>query len=150
MKKILVPAAAIAMLAACSDNTVVNSFEDAKCKGKITLSVMDGDANTPVAGASVRSQYSSATEKTDSSGYVVFDNNDIGGYIFEVSKSGYATVRSYVSVEETGANDVSRVPDVVQTIPMYKAGVTVSGNVYYRDAETGNLNPAKNVTVILS
>lgn len=150
MKKILVPAAAIAMLAACSDNTVVNSFEEAKCKGKITLSVMDGDANTPVAGASVRSQYSAATEKTDSSGYVVFDNNDIGGYIFEVSKSGYATVRSYVSVEETGANDVSRVPDVVQTIPMYKAGVTVSGNVYYRDAETGNLNPAKNVTVILS
>lgn len=149
MKKIILSAAAVAMLAGCTDN-IVTASDDAKSKSKITLNIVDHESNAAIAGAEVRTQSAKDAKVADEDGYVIFEKNEIGSYIFEVSKDGYATIRTHVIVPETGANDVPRVPDLAEQILMYKTGVTLSGFVYYTDSETGNLVPAKGATVILS
>lgn len=153
MKKqvVLLSTAAMALLAACStESTVTTAFEDAKTKGNITLAIVDGNSNKALDSAEVRSQFDDKTMYSDDAGFVVYKQKEIGGYVFDVTKEDYATSRVYVSVVETGANDVSRVPNVVQNVPLYKADVKVSGKVYYRDAKTGNLIPAPKVKVVLS
>ena len=149
-KELLLSASAIAMMVACSDNTVVNSFDEAKAKAKITVTVLDGSSNETLDSAKVKPQFKNEASYTNSEGFVSYTKNEIGDYVFDISKKGYSTTRATVSVVETGANDVSRVPDVVLTVPLYKADVTVKGKVYYRDRTTGNLIPAEKVKVVLS
>ena len=149
-KELLLSASAVAMMVACSDNTVVNSYDEAKDKAKITVSVLDGSSNEALDSAKVKAQFENEASYTDKSGFVTYKKNDIGTYVFDVSKKGYSTTRATVDVVEMGANDVSRVPDVVLTVPLYKADVSVKGKVYYRDRTTGNLIPAEKVKVVLS
>ena len=148
-KELLLSASAIALMVGCSD-TVVNSYDEAKAKAKITVSVLDGSSNEAVDSAEVLAQFDKNPKFTDNNGFAIYKKNDIGAYVFDISKKGYSTTRATVSVVEMGANDVSRVPDVVLTVPLYKADVTVKGKVYYRDRTTGNLIPAEKVKVVLS
>jgi len=149
-KELLLSASAIALVVGCSDNTVVNSFDEAKSKATITVSVLDGSSNEALDSAKVKPQFEDESSYTDNNGFVSYTKNDIGAYVFDISKKGYSTTRATVSVVEMGANDVSRVPDVLLTVPLYKADVTVKGKVYYRDRTTGNLIPAEKVKVVLS
>ncbi|MBO7105149.1 MAG: hypothetical protein J6W22_06685 [Fibrobacter sp.] len=148
-KELLLSASAIALMVGCSD-TVVNSYDEAKAKAKITVSVLDGSSNEAIDSAAVKAQFENESSYTDENGFAIYNKNDIGSYVFDISKKGYSTTRATVSVVEMGANDVSRVPDVVLTVPLYKADVTVKGKVYYRDRTTGNLIPADSVKVVLS
>jgi len=148
-KSILLSASVIAMLTACADD-VVNSYSEAKATGKITISVMDGNSRAPIAEATVKNQFEDKGSPTSESGFVYYENMDIGTYIYDISKKGYASIRTTVKLNETGANDVARVPDVVAEVAMYRAGVNLTGGVYYKDIETGNLLPAKDVSVILT
>ena len=120
-KELLLSASAVAMMVACSDNTVVNSYDEAKDKAKITVSVLDGSSNEALDSAKVKAQFENEASYTDKSGFVTYKKNDIGTYVFDVSKKGYSTTRATVDVVEMGANDVSRVPDVVLTVPLYTA-----------------------------
>lgn len=141
----------MSLLAGCtSESTVTNAYEDAKAKANITLAIVDGNSNEAIDSAEVRSQFDDNTLYSDDGGFVVYKKKDIGGYVFDVSKEDYATSRVYISVEEKGANDVARVPDVVKNVPLYKADVKVSGKVYYLDTKTGNMVPASKVEVVLS
>ena len=149
-KQLLLSASAIALVVGCSDNTVVNSFDEAKSKATITVSVLDGSSNEAIDSAKVKPQFEDESSYTDKEGFISYTKNDIGAYVFDISKKGYSTTRATVSVVEMGANDVSRVPDVLLTVPLYKADVTVKGKVYYRDRTTGNLLPAEKVKVVLS
>jgi len=150
MKKTFIfSAAIIATLTACSDD-VVNSYSEAKSTGKLTVSVIDGNSREPIKEATVKTQFDEKGYPTSENGFVYYENMDIGTYYLDISKKGYASVRKSIKLEETGANDVSRVPDVVANIYLYRSGVTVAGSVYYKDPETGNLLPAADVTVILT
>ena len=149
-KQLLLSASALALVVGCSDNTVVNSYDEAKPKATITVSVLDGSSNEAIDSAKVKPQFEDEASYTDKEGFVAYEKNNIGAYVFDISKKGYSTTRATVSVVEMGANDVSRVPDVVLTVPLYKADVTVKGKVYYRDRTTGNLIPASKVKVVLS
>ena len=149
-KQLLLSASALALVVGCTDNTVVNSFDEAKAKAKITVSVLDGSSKEAIDSAKVKAQFDKESRYTDAEGFAVYNKNDIGTYVFDISKQGFSTTRATVSVVEMGANDVSRVPDVVLTVPLYKADVTVKGKVYYRDRTTGNLIPAEKVKVVLS
>ena len=122
-KELLLSASAIALVVGCSDNTVVNSFDEAKSKATITVSVLDGSSNEALDSAKVKPQFEDESSYTDKNGFVSYTKNDIGAYVFDISKKGYSTTRATVSVVEMGANDVSRVPDVLLTVPLYKADV---------------------------
>lgn len=138
--------AAGALMAACGDDTVVNVNDEAKDKGTITLRAVDAFTGEAVPGVSVYSVLADDTEKADSLGVVTWKKNVIGSYTFFVSAEGYKTVQVSVDVDEQGQGDVSRVPDVLKTVKMYKGGVEVSGSVLYEN-EKGEKNPAAKVTV---
>lgn len=154
MKKqiLLFSAASMAFLAGCSDSSVTTAYDSDKANAKITLSIVDGNTNEALEGAEVKNQFSKKTSVSDESGFVVFKKNDIGEYIFDITKGeDYSTTRVVVPVKDNeGDKEVTRVPDVAVTVPLYKADVTVTGHVYYRDAKTGNLEPAPKVKVVLS
>ena len=135
-KQILLSAATLAFLAGCTDN-INNSFDEAKDKGTITVSVIDGNSREAVDSAEVKIHNDEEVSLSDGDGFVVYKKNVIGTYVFDISKKGYSTTRAYANVTETGANDVARVPDVLLTVPLYKSDVTLKGKVYYTD-ENGN------------
>ena len=148
-KQILLSAATLALMAGCTDN-INNSFDEAKDKGTITVSVIDGNSREAVDSAEVKIHNDEEVSLSDGDGFVVYKKNVIGTYVFDISKKGYSTTRAYANVTETGANDVARVPDVLLTVPLYKSDVTLKGKVYYTDEKTGNLKPAKDAQVVLS
>lgn len=151
-KKILLfSAMSLTMLAGCTDSSVTTAYDSDKPKAKITLAVVDGNSNEAIESAEVVSQFDDKASLSDEFGFVVYKKNEIGDYIFEVSKKDYSTTRVVIPVKENvSEKEVTRVPDVAVTVPLYKADVTVSGHVYYRDLETGNLEPASKVEVVLS
>lgn len=149
-KQILLSAVTLAFMAGCTVDNVNNSYDEAKSKGTITVSVIDGNSREAISSADVKIHNDKKTEITDEAGFVVYKKNVIGTYVFDISKKGYSTTRAYANVVETGANDVSRVPDVLLTVPLYKADVTLKGKVYYNNEKTGNLVPASKVDVVLA
>lgn len=138
---------AAALLAAC-DSTVTNtnSNDDAKAEGNITILVVDNHSGAALSGASVYSVTDDKAVVGDSLGRSVWKKRALGDHSFQISKDGYATVHTLVNLAEQGQGDVPRVGDVVQTVPMYKAGVQAKGLVLYTD-DKGKLNPAVKATV---
>ena len=136
---------AAALLAAC-DSTVTNTNDDAKAEGNITIMVVDNHSGAALSGATVYSVTDDKAVVGDSLGRSVWKKRALGDHSFQVSKDGYATVHTQVTLAEQGQGDVPRVGDVVQTVPMYKAGVLAKGIVLYND-DKGKLNAASKVTV---
>ena len=136
---------AAALLAAC-DSTVTNTNDDAKAEGNITIMVVDNHSEAALSGATVYSVTDDKAVVGDSLGRSVWKKRALGDHSFQVSKDGYATVHTQVTLAEQGQGDVPRVGDVVQTVPMYKAGVLAKGIVLYND-DKGKLNAASKVTV---
>ena len=136
---------AAALLAAC-DSTVTNTNDDAKAEGNITIMVVDNHSGAALSGATVYSVTDDKAVVGDSLGRSVWKKRALGDHSFQVSKDGYATVHTQVNLAEQGQGDVPRVGDVVQTVPMYKAGVQAKGIVLYND-DKGKLNAASKATV---
>lgn len=136
---------AAALLAAC-DSTVTNTNDDAKAEGNITIMVVDNHSGAALSGATVYSVTDDKAVVGDSLGRSVWKKRALGDHSFQVSKDGYATVHTQVNLAEQGQGDVPRVGDVVQTVPMYKAGVLAKGIVLYND-DKGKLNAASKATV---
>ncbi|MBO5531355.1 MAG: hypothetical protein J5977_02725 [Fibrobacter sp.] len=136
---------AAALLAAC-DSTVTNTNDDAKAEGNITIMVVDNHSGAALSGATVYSVTDDKAVVGDSLGRSVWKKRALGDHSFQVSKDGYATVHTQVTLAEQGQGDVPRVGDVVQTVPMYKSGVQAKGIVLYND-DKGKLNAASKVTV---
>ena len=136
---------AAALLAAC-DSTVTNTNDDAKAEGNITIMVVDNHSGAALSGATVYSVTDDKAVVGDSLGRSVWKKRALGDHSFQVSKDGYATVHTLVNLAEQGQGDVPRVGDVVQTVPMYKAGVLAKGIVLYND-DKGKLNAASKATV---
>ena len=136
---------AAALLAAC-DSTVTNTNDDAKAEGNITIMVVDNHSGAALSGATVYSVTDDKAVVGDSLGRSVWKKRALGDHSFQVSKDGYATVHTQVTLAEQGQGDVPRVGDVVQTGPMYKSGVLAKGIVLYND-DKGKLNAASKVTV---
>ena len=136
---------AAALLAAC-DSTVTNTNDDAKAEGNITIMVVDNHSGAALSGATVYSVTDDKAVVGDSLGRSVWKKRALGDHSFQVAKDGYATVHTQVNLAEQGQGDVPRVGDVVQTVPMYKAGVLAKGIVLYND-DKGKLNAASKATV---
>lgn len=136
---------AAALLAAC-DCTVTNTNDDAKAEGNITIMVVDNHSGAALSGATVYSVTDDKAVVGDSLGRSVWKRRALGDHSFQVSKDGYATVHTQVTLAEQGQGDVPRVGDVIQTVPMYKSGVLAKGIVLYND-DKGKLNAASKVTV---
>ena len=139
---------AAALLAAC-DSTVTNTNDDAKAEGNITIMVVDNHSGAALSGATVYSVTDDKAVVGDSLGRSVWKKRALGDHSFQVSKDGYATVHTQVNLAEQGQGDVPRVGDVVQTVPMYKAGVLAKGIVLYND-DKGKLNAASKATVYVN
>lgn len=135
---------------ACGDESVINVSDEAKEKASISFLVVDYYSGEPIDSVTIYNMKQKKSNVTDSLGFSISKDNQIGSYGFELSKDGYATLRTFVSVEEKGLGDVARVPDVTSTIKMYKLGVEVSGTVLYTDKKTGNKVAASDITLILS
>ena len=136
---------AAALLAAC-DSTVTNTNDDAKAEGNITIMVVDNHSGAALSGVTVYSVTDDKAVVGDSLGRSVWKKRALGDHSFQVSKDGYATVHTQVTLAEQGQGDVPRVGDVVQTVPMYKSGVLAKGIVLYND-DKGKLNAASKATV---
>ena len=150
LKRIILYAACVTMFIACGDDSIINVNDEAKEQANISFLVLDSYTGEAVDSVIIYRPKDSKSNLTDSLGYSIWKKNNIGNYVFELSKEGYATVRTLVNVVEQGLGDVARVPDVTATVPMYKLGAEVSGTVLYTDKETGNKVPAEGVTVIIT
>lgn len=138
--------AAGALMMACGDDTVVNVNDEAKEKGTITLRAVDVFSGKAVPNVTVYSVVDDKENTSDSLGIVTWKKKVIGSYTFFLSADGYKTVQVTVGVNEQGQGDVSRVPDVLKDVKMYKGGVEASGTVLYEN-EKGEKNSAAKVTV---
>ena len=138
-------AAVAAFLAAC-DSTVTNINDDAKAEGTITIKVVDNHSGAALSGVTVYSVVDDKAVIADSLGLSVWKNQTLGDHSYQISKDGYATVHALVNLAEQGQGDVPRVGDVIQTVPMYKAGVKAKGIVLFTD-DKGKTNGASGVTV---
>lgn len=138
-------AAVAAFLAAC-DSTVTNINDDAKAEGTITIKVVDNHSGAALSGVTVYSVVDDKAVIADSLGLSVWKNQALGDHSYQISKDGYATVHALVNLAEQGQGDIPRVGDVIQTVPMYKAGVQAKGIVLFTD-DKGKTNGASGVTV---
>ena len=150
LRRIILYAACATMFIACGDDSIINVNDEAKEQANISFLVLDSYTGEAVDSVMIYRSKDSKSNLTDSLGYSIWKKNNIGNYVFELSKEGYATVRTFVNVVEQGLGDVARVPDVTTTVAMYKLGAEVSGTVLYTDKETGNKVPAEGVTVIIT
>ena len=148
LKHIISIAASGAFLAAC-DSTVTNINDEAKADATITVRVVDNHSGAALPSVTVYSVVDDQTVISDDLGNSTWEGSVLGDHTFQVSKDGYATVQTKVTLEEQGQGDVVRVGDVIATVPMYKVGVVAKGVVLYTD-EKGKLNAAKGVTVYAS
>ena len=141
--------AAGTFLVACGADEVVNVNDEAKDKATITLKVMDNHDGSAIEEAEVYSIVDDETVKTNEFGLSVWKKQVIGDHAFQVSKEGYATVLTKVTLDEQGQGNVARVGDAIATVAMYKTGVTAKGTVLYTD-DKGNKNAASEVIVYAS
>ena len=132
-------------LAAC-DSTVTNINDEAKEKGDITIKVVDNHSGAALPNVTVYSVIDDETVYSDSLGRSTWKGSTLGDHAFQISKDGYATVQTTVSLVEQGQGNVARVGDVIATVPMYKAGVVAKGYVLYTD-DKGKQNAAEGITV---
>ena len=145
LKHIVSILASGAFLAAC-DSTVTNINDDAKAEGTITVRVVDNHSGAALPSVTVYSVVDDKTIISDDLGNSTWEESVLGDHAFQVSKEGYATVQTTVTLAEQGLGDVPRVGDVVAVVPMFKAGVTAKGIVLYTD-DKGKVSAAKGVTV---
>ncbi len=149
LKSVFALLAAGTFLVACGADEVVNSNDEAKEKATVTIKVVDNHDGSPIAEAKVYSVVDDDEEMTDEFGLATWKKQVLGNHVFQVSKKGYATIQTRVTVEEKGMGDVARVPDVVAQVDMYKTGVNAKGTVLYVDDE-GNKKAAAGVVVYAS
>ena len=145
LKHIVSVLASGAFLAAC-DSTVTNVNDEAKAEGTITVRVVDNHSGAALPSVTVYSVVDNKTVISDDLGNSTWEESVLGDHAFQISKEGYATVQTTVSLVEQGQGNVARVGDVVATVPMYKSGVVAKGIVLYTD-DKGKMNAAKGVTV---
>ena len=102
-------------------------------KARVILNVLDFHSFAPISGAMVTiSGFDSA--KTDSEGNVTFDSVQTGSYIITCSRSGFETVSNSFSLTiDSNSNTVPVVNQSTDVIAMAKKGVTVRGNLYFRN-----------------
>jgi len=141
--------AAGTFLAACGADEVVNINDEAKDKATITLKVMDNHDGSAIEGATVYSVVDDESVKSDELGLSIWEKQVLGTHAFQISKEGYATILTAVTLDEQGQGNVARVGDKIVPVEMYKTGVTASGTVLYTD-DKGNRVAAKEVTVYAS
>ena len=141
--------AAGTFLAACGADEVVNINDEAKDKATITLKVMDNHDGSAIEGATVYSVVDDDSVKSDELGLSIWEKQVLGTHAFQISKEGYATILTAVTLGEQGQGNVARVGDEIVPVKMYKTGVTASGTVLYTD-DKGNRVAAKEVTVYAS
>ncbi len=145
LKHIVSILASGAFLAAC-DSTVTNINDEAKAEGTITVRVVDNHSGAALPSVTVYSVVDNKTVISDDLGNSTWEESALGDHAFQVSKEGYATVQTTVTLAEQGQGNVARVGDVVAVVPMFKAGVTAKGIVLYTD-DKGKVSAAKGVTV---
>jgi len=149
MKSAFTLLAAGTFLVACGADEVVNVNDEAKEKATITLKVVDNHDGSPIADAAVYSVVNDKTRKTDKLGLSVWKGQVLGAHAYEVSLEGYAKILTTVDLVEQGQGNVARVGDVIQTVNMYKTGVTAKGTVLYTD-DKGNKKAVKDAVVYAS
>ena len=145
LKHIVSILASGAFLAAC-DSTVTNINDEAKADGTITVRVVDNHSGAALPSVTVYSVADNQTIISDDLGNSTWEESALGDHAFQISKEGYATVQTTVTLTEQGQGNVARVGDVVAVVPMFKAGVTAKGIVLYTD-DKGKVSAAKGVTV---
>ena len=145
LKHIVSILASGAFLAAC-DSTVTNINDEAKADGTITVRVVDNHSGAALPSVTVYSVADNQTIISDDLGNSTWEESALGDHAFQISKEGYATVQTTVTLAEQGQGNVARVGDVVAVVPMFKAGVTAKGIVLYTD-DKGKVSAAKGVTV---
>ena len=120
--------AAGTFLAACGADEVVNINDEAKDKATITLKVMDNHDGSAIEGATVYSVVDDESVKSDELGLSIWEKQVLGTHAFQISKEGYATILTAVTLDEQGQGNVARVGDKIVPVEMYKTGVTASGH----------------------
>ncbi len=149
----LTPALALgALFIGCGADLTETSNTDAQVKGSILFVTKDSETGATLDSVSfVRLQDGNdKVVMTDSAGQVIFKSLDNGDYLFEVSKSGYATLWSDVSLNlENQDSDAPRIYDEVVPLSMYELGAEVGGKVYYVDKD-GNKQVAAGAAVELT
>ena len=145
LKHIVSILASGAFLAAC-DSTVTNVNDEAKADGTITVRVVDNHSGAALSAVTVYSITDNKTVISDDLGNSTWEGSSLGDHAFQISKEGYATVQTKVTLVEQGQGNVARVGDVVATVPMYKSGVVAKGIVLYTN-DKGKVSAAKGVTV---
>ena len=137
------------LLAACGSESVTNINDEAKETGDISFLILNRSGET-LDSAKIYRISDGKTNFTDKFGNAIWKKNNIGTYVFTITKEGYAPMRISVNVQEQGKGNVARVPDVTQEVVMHELGASIQGTLMYRDYSTGNLIAAEGVPVILS
>src|SRR5574344_665716 len=106
LKKVISCTACATLFFACSDGSIINVHDEAKDKSNISFLVLDSYSGEAIDSVEIYRSKDSKTNLTDSLGYSVWKKNAIGNYVFELSKEGYATIRTSVDVVEEGLGDV--------------------------------------------
>jgi len=137
-------------LVGCSDNTMEQSYSDAKGEGKVSLLMRDNVTGALLSNVSVTlidNNKKVAADTTDSTGLAVFTGLTVGDKLFQVELAGHAGKIITVSLSD-GSSDVPRVMDVAEEVRLPLLGAQVTGKVYYED-KYGNLNVLSGAAVDL-
>jgi len=123
-----------------------------KPKGNVTLKV-DSKANPyGIKGVEVVLVTGDAKEgktSTDEYGEVVYENLEMGTYVFMISKEGFAPIYQTVELKnESTEAEVPKVGNITANVELLELAVSASGKVVYTDKD-GNNHPADTATVEL-
>lgn len=147
--KALALLAVSAMFAGCGENSITTASDEAKTTATITFKVVDSNTGLPVDSASVYSVLKKDSSLTDINGVSVWKNNVIGDYNYIISKPGFASQLSFITIGEQGKGDVARVGDKIETVTLHRQGAIVNGTILKEDPHTQNLTAASKINVII-
>lgn len=100
---------------------------------RVIMTVLDRHTSEPLADAMVNI-IGLNSAKTNSSGIVAFDSVVAGAYLVSCTKSGYEGTYDQFSLSlDSNSNTVPVLNQSIDVFFMSKKGVTVRGNLYYKD-----------------
>ncbi len=149
--KTLAAFAGMALFFACSDDTTtvkVDATDESKTLADVafnTLAAYDNELLDSV----VVVELDSKAKQVSKNGRVLFEGLTPGEHLFRVSKNGYADLIVTVSMDHDASSpDMPILRDEVRTVHMYRAGLTVKGQVRREMADETHA-AAENANVLL-
>lgn len=149
-KSYLVGLVSLGMLIGCGDDAVVNENSEAKKTGSVSVFVEDIASGAALDSATVEMQGAKLVARsTNVAGMAQWTGLTIGEYVFVISKTGYATRRVVVNLDDNAANEAfPRVQDQVSEVMLPRMGAAISGKAFY--TEQGQTKALSGATVVLN